>query len=378
MGANVKLLALLILCGMLHAQTLTHWNAAKARVAANGGNAKILCLGDSTTRGYGATGGPQAYPAQLAGFLTTIGSVNSNYSSWYGGDQGTAFIEDSRVVVGSGWTAGTAISIGGKMMTASSATASLSFTPNTSIDTFTFYHQANTGNGTLSYQVDSGAVTNLNDNGTAAAPKVTISGLTAGTHTIKFNWVSGGSVFVIGVESWNSAVSSVDVINAGWGGSTTASWLASTTNPWDLINMFAPIAPDLILLDMGINDWSTGVPVGTYTTQMQTILNAAIASGADVVIVTPIPQIVSITPQNTQQSFVNAMITLGSTNTLLVINEFIQVGTWVAGNALGLYFDGTHPNDPGYARFAKSVESALAPLATVSGKVTFSGQVTIH
>ncbi len=35
---------------------LTHWRAAKARISGKTGNARILCIGDSTTLGVGASG----------------------------------------------------------------------------------------------------------------------------------------------------------------------------------------------------------------------------------------------------------------------------------------------------------------------------------
>ncbi len=357
-------LAFIAFAWMLAAQPLPVWRAAKARVAAGGGNARILCIGDSTTQGHTASSTINTYPANLAADLTSAG-VTSNYNGWYGGSNQTMEFKGT-ITVGSGWGYSASTSMGGRLLTASSATSSLSFTPVGNTDTFKFWHIRAGSNGTMSYQVDSGSVTNINDNGANAALSVTISGLSLASHTIKFNYVSGGNVYVIGVESWNSAVSSVDVINAGWGASTAGDWAASTSSPWDPATMITSIAPDLVLICIGINDWSTGVPVGTYTPQMQTLITAAVASGADVVIVTPVPSATSFASQIIQQGFVDSMADLAVTNGLMRINEFGVIGTYVAGNALGLYSDGQHPNDAGYAQFGSIIEGVLVAAPTAN------------
>ncbi len=358
-------LALLASVWMLAAQPLPVWRAAKARVAAGGGNARILCIGDSTTQGHTATATINTYPANLAIDLNAAG-VTANYNSWYGGSAATMELKGT-ITVGSGWGYSASTSMGGRLLTASGATSSLSFTPVGNTDTFKFWHIRSVGNGTISYQIDSGSITNINDNGADAALSVTISGLSLASHTIKFNYVSGGNVYVIGVESWNSAVSSVDVINAGWGGSTSADWAVNTGAPWDPRQMITPIAPDLVLICLGINDWSTGVPVGTYTAEMQTLIDSAVASGADVVIVTPVPSATSFASQNIQQGFVDSMSDLAVTNTLMRINEFGVIGTYVAGLANGLYTaDGQHPNDAGYAQFGSIIEGVLVATPTAN------------
>ncbi len=346
---------ILSLCLSADAQTLTHWATARARVLANGGNARILCIGDSTTRGVGASTAT-AFPAALAGFLTNSG-IPANFNSWYGGSDAT--MQDTRVNIG-GWTFSAAVSMGGRLMTASGASAALTFTPTGSVDTFVFRYIQSSGNGTFSYQVDSGSTTNVNAAGATAVINITVSGLSLASHTIKFNYVSGGNVYIIGNEAWNSASSSVDVINAGWGGSKPVDWDTNTGAPYDPLSMISVIAPDLIFVDLGINNWSTGGSVPTYSSGMQTLLTAAISyGGADVVIVTPIPSNISFASQAVQQSFVTEMISLGSTNSLRVIDEFARIGTWYAAGELNQNNDGQHGNAAGYAAFSTMLNGVL-------------------
>lgn len=352
--------------GGLNAALLPHWIACTARVKINAGNCNVVLPGDSTTMGIcsnntcSAAGElfAAAYPARLATYLNSA-LLPAQRDSFSGAGNGTngAAENDSRVSIGA-WTQ-SAFTVGGALFASAAAGAPLTFTPIDNVDTFVLKYASAVGFGVGSYTIDSGSPVTFDSNNSNGVNKLTIAAGSLGHHTIALNWVSGGNVRVIGVDSYNSAIGTVIVTNAGISAATSGTWNV-TTSPWSPLPALATLAPDLIILDLGINDWSTAVPVATYTANMQALI-AAWKVNSDIILVTPAPSAISTKPLATQKQYVAAMYALAAANNLPIVDNFTRWGSYELKNPAPYLFYGNtvHPNATGYSDAAQSIATQL-------------------
>jgi lysophospholipase L1-like esterase len=357
----------------LNATLMPHWTSCVARVKINAGNCRVYAVGDSTTYGdYSAntsnTGDltVASYPTRLSQYLnaSTLPAQRDSFMG-AGSSQGAGFGNDARVVLGTGWSTVNSASTGGLLFTASSATTAFSFTPVDQVNQFILWYVTN-GGGTGSYQVDSGSVTDFSSGGAAGLHSVTISAGTLGNHTLNLQWVSGGAVFVLGVEASNTAIGSVQIINAGIPGSgagtvTGISW-AQTTSAWSPLFSVPIQAPDVVLLDLGINNWTgaNATSVAVYTTNMQAIITAYLAT-SDVILITPAPSSIANVSLATQAQYVAAMYQLAAKNNIPLIDNFNRWGSYERTNVAPFLFYNNvlHPGPNGYSDFAQAIAVQL-------------------
>ncbi len=341
---------------------LSNWRKCKGLVRAGQGSCVVLEVGDSTTRGEHSspTGGSPndngaiyyAHSARVAAALSSLGlSVNtesilggSNYS------QTNLLASDPRLGMGSSWSLfNSSQTAGGQFFQASTSTNSLSFTPLSSVDTVKICYAQGTGNGTFTYNVDGGStLATINSNG-ANAYICSTSTVSLAAHTINVNEVSG-NVFIGSIQAWNSTVSQVRYLNAGWGGSTAANWNQSTAgyNPFPTI---AAIAPTLTIINLGINDWVTGVSASSFQASLHTLVVQARLSG-DVVLCVPAPSSTSSASAANQAAIVSAIYAEAANDNVPVVDWTYRFGSYTAANALGEYWDVLHPNYIGQADMA--------------------------
>lgn len=348
---------------------LPKWRRALGRVKAGTGNARLSFLGDSTFYGIGSNNAasgnypPLSLPTQLSTMFNAI-SVNANWQSFWGsgGTANGSLQFDSRVTIGGGWGQDTIHqSFGGDLITTSTA-GTLTFLPTTNVDTFKVWYVTAAGNGTLSLALNSGTATNQNTAGATGIASKNIVG-TLGSNTLDIAYVSGGSIFIIGVEAFNSSQNRIDVLNGGWPTAKSGDW-NNTSQPWSPLTFLSSVAADLTLINLGINDWDNSISVATYTANVQALITAALLTG-DVILVTP-------TPSSTvfggtvaiQTAFVAAMYSLASTNNIPIVDLWARwqgaSGGYTIYNALGYYYDTLHPLGLGYNDQAQAVFQFLS------------------
>lgn len=357
------------------ATLLPHWRATLAKVKTGSANAKLLCIGDSTTFGVYSNGSstgnqkPNAWPSQLAGLFNSAG-INAHANSFLasgggatGGTSQTNILEDSRVS-STGWAAlANALQFIGGTPYAASGTAAQTFTPTVPTDTCKVYYYQTGGGGTISTQINGGSATNQSTNGAASVASVTLS-TTLGMNAYTVNWVNSTSVnpIILGFEAWDSSKSWVSVINAGWPVSRSSDWsygAAVAYNPGQ--NGITGFAPDLSVIDLGINDIGNGNSVNFYLSNLQVIVNKCKITG-DVVLVSPNP---TITLDNTlnypyaeQSAYQSALAQFANQNNIAFYDK---MGRWGGGasypvnNANGMMGEGLHPNAVGYADIASGL-----------------------
>ena len=188
---------------------LPNWNRALAKVISGKGNARILCVGDSTTMGLYSTNAssgnmkPLAPCGQLVNILNANG-INASYDGYIGfGLNSGDLAYDNRFSLGTGWTvsnSGTSASLGGAFLIATGTTSSSTFTPTHPVDTFVVWYPTTPSfGGTLNYNIDGGSNTGIAQNGTTSYSHTTVS-TTLGFHTIDFNYGSGSNAWVSAIE----------------------------------------------------------------------------------------------------------------------------------------------------------------------------------
>jgi lysophospholipase L1-like esterase len=347
------------------------WGAAKAAAAAGTRNAKLLCIGDSLTTGYGASGVPYAgaeplsYPAVLAGLLS---SYHGSRENLFGSHTATTFADllayDIRLTATTGWGLfGVGSSIGGAVLTnASNTTGALNFTPSIPVDTFDIYSPAAIGCDNLTIAVDGGSViATVNLNVSTTLIKTTVSAGALGSHTVNLKrTVNGGNgVFVSGIVGYNSAVKEISVYNGGWSGSTAANWNDATFPGWSPKPAIPIVAPDLAVIFLGANEILGGVAPATFSTNLQAIITAAKLSG-DVLLVTPPPVDTGLASAAAQQAIVDVVYALALTNKCNVIDLYARWGSSYTNSlAFGRYGDGIHASGAGYSDIANAIRAAV-------------------
>lgn len=348
---------------------------ALAKVRRLSSSAKIALIGDSTIRGTGAhaTANLQwqnGIPRQLSNMLNAAATLNNGVlSSWqnlFGNGSSSAsdpVLHDSRVVV-SGTFAPAGVSVPGGLTFRANGAGTLSFTPTTNVNTFIVYYYQN-GTGGFTTNFDGGAtITTVNVAGTKSVQTSTVTDAgSAGAHTLNIVYTSG-TIFILGIEAYDSALKELRVWNWGRGGATSTYWNDST-DVYSPIPMMATAAPDAFIIDLGINDWNTSggnIALATHITNMQAIITAAKAVG-DVILMSPAPSdTATISSAAYQQGYVDAQRSLAVTNDIPFIDAFARFGSYTSANALGMYSDTLHPNDIGYSDQAMLVSRALLSL----------------
>lgn len=352
---------------------------AIARVAGGSGRGKIVCIGDSTTFGEGSgTGGngrvgcmPKSWPSKLAASLTALGTpaVNENKIGSSGITTTTVTISENRNSIkpgfnpaSAGWVLSTSTSAGGVLFTNTADTTSvLSYTPPIAVSKFELIDLTISTGGSITYNVDGGSETVLSQAGSSTLRKTVIDCGSLGTHTLNIKRVAGNA-FVIGVRAWNDTATAFDIWNLGNCVSQTSDWI-TTANPWSSLNAVTNYCADadLVVIDLTINNalLSPSSYNTTYPTQMQSIINAAKAGGADVMLMTGNPSRVDIIADSVQQQFRQALKDIAVANDLPMIDQYGRYTDWVTLNALGWMFNANHPNEQLYTDLGGFIASTL-------------------
>jgi lysophospholipase L1-like esterase len=349
---------------------LPKFRTAIAKVKSGQANCKILCLGDSTTFGTGSNNSnvgnlkPLAYPTQLQAMMNSAG-INSHSNSFMG--YGSTSFEnngsganDARIVMGSSWSGWINPAFGGTLFeNTGSTTNSLAFTPTLPVDTFVITYLTATGNGTFSAGVNSGTPTNQNTNSGSGFATLTVTG-TLGINTLNLKYVSGGTVFIQGVEAYDSSKKWADFVNAGWSGAQAGD-IAGNVAFYSPIGGLEFFAPDLTLLNIGINDWNGSTTLANFQTNVQSVITACKLSG-DVIIVSPAPTASSQTPSTTQQGFVTVLSNLANTNKVPFIDWWTRMGPQANNTAMYWTGNNVHPNMIGYSDNAQDIFNMIGNL----------------
>jgi lysophospholipase L1-like esterase len=249
--------------------------------------AKIVAIGDSGTEGQGASARANRWTNRLVDRLRRM-YMNGTGGQEYLPAYGTTLAPDS------GWAVATYTNAGN--MSQSSAAglglhsvvmnAACSISWSVTGDSADIRWYGFSGGGHFTWQVDGGAATDITATAGSDQPaNVThISLGAAAAHTVKVNWVSGNPI-IEGLTVFNGDYTTgIHVYNAGRYGYTAANFVDTAIIPTGGSTsikdghkaIVANIAPHLVILAIGSNDWlndngTTGTPTAVQG-RLQTLI----------------------------------------------------------------------------------------------------------
>jgi lysophospholipase L1-like esterase len=353
---------------------LPKWAAAVFVVRAGTRDARLLCVGDSTTVGW--QGATQATSPPLAGYPATLARIlNETYCAADNGlgiPPSSVSNTDNRWTVGTNWSQGTAypeVGFGGKSCNylIAAATGALTYAdPRIVADKFDVYYVTHPSHGTLTITATGGTPVVVDASAGGAATigigRTTVTAAAAlSSNTVSITGTAAKNNFVVGVEPYLSTAKKIRVGNAGAGGASAASWTAflsaSTVNAFNGPVAIQAYQPDLTIIDISLNDASNAVSTGTRAAQIATLVAAAQVTG-DVILMSGNPNGNALTYQAAQAAY--AASDLATVGTGVGFIDFLKVArNYSAFSSLGYTFDALHPNASGYALKADVVASAL-------------------
>ena len=190
----------------------------------------------------------------------------------------------------------------------------------------------------------------------------------AARHQIEITRGSGpGSVSLHGLIVENSGVPSVELLAAGFAGSTAArSWIWNLS-PWSPLPRLEAEPADLKLIALGANDLADDVPLDDFIRGMREIIIASRMQG-DVIVMGPPPQLLTkaIDPQSRQDNFRDALIALCKEQGVPFYDQRRAFGIiYSEASRRGLFADSIHPNSAGAAKQAEFIADLFALLLSV-------------
>jgi len=140
------------------------------------------------------------------------------------------------------------------------------------------------------------------------------------------------------------------IVNAGVSGDTTAGGLERL--PWLLRQN-----PGIVVIELGANDGLRGLPLGMVRDNLERMIGAARAGGADVLLLGM--QIPPSYGQSYAAGFAAIYTDLARELEVELVDDFLA---GVGGRAAMNLPDGLHPNGPGHRRLAENIVPALQRL----------------
>ena len=346
------------------APQLSAFSSALAATIAGTADTKIAFVGDSTTMGAFGAGvtyvgaRPFCRADKFADFLRSVG-VTAYKSSFFGDSSTTTILPtyDTRITLGANWVSNTLVTLGGTCLqhNTNGSLTTLTFAPTEQIDTVDVYYIQNTGYGSARILIDgvqSGAA--LTGAGSLAIIKATRT-MTPGVHTIGINKTVDGNFFVTAIDAYNSTARGVRCWNMGAGG-VKAGDVSGSAAVYDPTSLLKTYAPDLTVINLGINDWKGATAAATYQAAITAIVDAARLSG-DVIIEVPIGSSYADTTQVNQELITFALRQTAANKGVPIADLNAAFRNYTSGVAAGYFLpanDLIHPGPTGYA-FASTV-----------------------
>lgn len=327
------------------------WSAAVRRAQAGQGRAKVLCLGDSTTAGGGTVGRAGAWPRQLAALFAGRGGRETNLFS----DANLGASYDPRMVRGAGWTKNGTMGLGGFFWVSPATPTPLTFTPQTPWDTFEYYSLSGSP---VELSIGTGTPLSLVPDATTPGSalrrgRITVAqaGLTRGAHPVSLQYSVGGQATCVGFDCFD-ALTGIDFLNCGVSGWKSGDFTGSNLKTAAVVPL---IAPDLTIIDIGINDFNQAVPTAAAVFQagVQSLIDKAKTSG-DVLLV--VPNDTGGTYASNRGAFADLLEDLATNNNLQTpLDLTAALGAYSLAQVAGDMLDTLHPSVQGYGKIAAAI-----------------------
>ncbi|HUO23654.1 MAG TPA: SGNH/GDSL hydrolase family protein [Caulobacteraceae bacterium] len=357
---------------------LANFRLALANTRAGVSDTVVNIIGDSTSAGVNSTGAADAvyanarvtsFPTDLAAQLTASG-IPASADNWFG--DGSAGAHGStlagyypNVSDGSGWAPSALGSNipGGQPDQNSTTTNCLTTTTALAEDHATIFYISTGSSASFTYQVDSGSVSGANSTTGSGINTLTISLGASATHSLCLQRTGSGTLYIAGVDFYNSTIHRVRIRNMGAGGSTTTQW-AATASAWNpgLVLKSTAYQASLNIISLGINDWIYGVGAANTAANLTAIAGAVTTLGkSDVIIMTPFPTLTSVVTAAVQAPYVSSVRSVAGALNVPMIDWNGRVGGMAQAQSQGWAGSAAqyHPSIAGYEDIAAGVTRAL-------------------
>lgn len=345
--------------------SVSKWRAAMARQRAGGSLAKIAFYGSSTTYSLFQAAPLQDnnYPSRVRQMMKNSNLFGNVYEGevWltkYQAASGGATSIDSRFTIGAGWvTDVNGFGVGTYALGNNADASALDFATTTPCTGFTVTYITNPTFANFSYAIDGGATTNVDASLSTGSAVLTISGLSYATHTLTIKLVINGTkrVIISNIRQDDSyrPAGGVYVTSAGINGSVTGNWDENNGHGGTSLPLaFTRTAPDLTVIQLGVNDAVNAVSTSTFYTNYKAIVTYAKTAGSDVVIMIPHPPDPTYTNLSTWQNYVAKLYQIAKESDCSVIDMQQRWPAYSVGSISPYSYyasgDQIHASDKGY------------------------------
>lgn len=348
--------------------------AFPAKLAA-GGVSRVLIYGDSNVAGAGAgTSGSYLYAGAYARHFPSRVNPTLNHVSYqsYMGCQnvnGTVDFRsyDPRFSYTGGvsvWAVGSCASLGGDCLTCTgSQSGVITFNVGKPFDQIEIIYVTASGNSTVTVAAGGNTVTTIIGNQATALRTTGIVNVGSIQTSMTLTFSAANGTPIIGIITRLSTFSGIELLSAGWAGAPIAS-LISSANPWNALNAFAVLKPDLVIVNGAtLNDASAGTTASAWATSANTLIDAIRATGSDIAWATGLNAEGDASDANSVALNKQLRNTCSERNVpLLEVQE-----SWrpKAIYAPSWYYDNRHPNYDGYGDIAAKYSAFLDALSVV-------------
>ncbi|MDX6806295.1 SGNH/GDSL hydrolase family protein [Terrihabitans rhizophilus] len=337
-------------------------------------NGRVICMGDSIPGGHGTGTGAngfsgarqKAFPRKVAEQVNReLLPAQSIAITGGAGVSGGVTVQDyyggaSRLVPGPGW-GNISQGIGGGYWQNSTTSDPLAWMPEVPVDTLEYSYAQFSGAATFTVDIGGAALeTVVAANAAGAAPirKVTLGG-PASLRAINWKRLSGGALNLCWATAYDSTKAIIDVWNAGISGALVDT-INNTANPWSARSAVVAAQPDVVFVQIGMNNWIQNTDPTLFDPALRSLLQALMATGATVILVNPTPRAVANTPLVTQMIYVNKIVAMAIELDLPFLDLREMFVSWEVANGRSWMNDVTHPGQVGASMIAEPYAYALA------------------
>ena len=325
--------------------------------------------GTSTNNMVGARS--LCYLTKAKNYLTIAGYSASD-DSWFGNAAnlgGTLPSYDPRIVLGSYVESSVGGVLGGFGLSATAGT-NFTFTPTGQFDTYRVYHPEDpTINSLMPVYVDvPGSAVDINENGPVPVLRIHDYTTTLANHYVGAGRRTspGGTVYLHGMECFNSAAKEFRLLNFSARGLATADF-STSDKPWRPLLAIDIVQVDVGIIALGGNDTINGVSLTTYKTNMGTMIDRIKTAKAGARVLLYLDPPINPSQENgfTQAQMRTANYELASEHSCEILDSWIATGTWSEMVAAGEAVDATHLTAAPYARMGAQLAFKLRQMAGV-------------
>lgn len=270
--------------------------------------------------------------------------------------------------------------VGGYGITFNGGAGTMNFTPSEAYDTIEILTGAGSSGGQFSVQAGTEAATTVVSG--ASSPtwtKIKLASVHTGdTIVIQDTKGAANSGYISCISCFNSTAPKVMIANCAKAGSDTPFWMTGNTGtdnrfPYNMLYVMRPVA---VVINLGINDWSTdpnGVGNGTYTlanykARMILLIEKFRLATEPVPVILQIPFRSQLSAYPSMPAYIQVIKDLAKQYNLPIIDMGAAIGTWEQSGTTAQpyyqrYVDARHPTPQrGYPLAARHFSNRMKEL----------------